>query len=60
MTLVTLKNARNLARTKKSSKNKIMFLKEMSDSNRCCGFGGVTMQTENMILQKQLVLQKQQ
>ncbi len=21
-------------------------LKEMSDSNRCCGFGGVTMQTE--------------
>ena len=25
-------------------------LKEMSDSNRCCGFGGVTMQTEKFHL----------
>ncbi|MGM0519723.1 MAG: (Fe-S)-binding protein [Campylobacterota bacterium] len=27
-------------------------LKEMSDSNRCCGFGGVTMQTEKYHLAK--------
>ncbi|MCF6173387.1 MAG: (Fe-S)-binding protein [Campylobacteraceae bacterium] len=28
------------------------ILKEMSDSNRCCGFGGVTMQTEKYHLAK--------
>jgi glycolate oxidase iron-sulfur subunit len=27
-------------------------IKEMSDSNRCCGFGGVTMQTEKYHLAK--------
>jgi glycolate oxidase iron-sulfur subunit len=27
-------------------------LKEMSDPNRCCGFGGVTMQTEKYHLSK--------
>ena len=27
-------------------------MKEMSDSNRCCGFGGVTMQTEKYYLSK--------
>jgi glycolate oxidase iron-sulfur subunit len=26
--------------------NKNYLIKEMSDPNRCCGFGGVTMQTE--------------
>ncbi len=34
------------------------ILKEMSDSNRCCGFGGVTMQTEKYDLAKKAGMPK--
>ncbi len=39
------KDAKCLEGTKRTLKQNYV-LKEMSDSNRCCGFGGVTMQTE--------------
>ena len=48
------KNTRCLERTKELLKTKLCFLKEMSDSNRCCGFGGVTIQTRKFSLQEQL------
>jgi len=40
------KKVQNIYKEPRELLNQNYTLKEMSDSNRCCGFGGVTMQTE--------------
>ncbi len=44
---VMLKKFKELKKSPRELLKSNFTIKEMSDSHRCCGFGGVTMQTQN-------------
>ena len=44
------KKTQGIAKEPRAILNKVVEIKEMSDPNRCCGFGGVTIQTEKFHL----------